>query len=139
MFRNNPPAFFGILAAITCILILLSACGSKATPSSTTQTSGANYVQAGKTVFAARCAMCHGAQGQGGSGPALIGSNASLGKYNTGQGLFNFVSVNMPFNAPGTLSRDEYLQVTSFILTENNFISAGDFNPNLLANVSLKR
>jgi hypothetical protein len=44
----------------------------------------------------------------------------------------------MPFDAPGTLSRDEYLQVTGFIVTENKFVSAEQFNPDLLANVSLR-
>ena len=138
MLGKNTLAFFGILAAIIGILALLSACSSKASPTATAQTSTANYVQAGKTVFANRCSRCHGVQGQGVSGPALIGSNASLGKYNTAQGLFNYISAGMPFDAPGTLSRDEYLQVTGFILTENKFISAEQYNPDLLANVSLR-
>lgn len=77
---------------------------------------------AGQGVFSQKCASCHGDQGQGLIGPALIGSSAALTPYATGRGLYDFVSTNMPQNAPGSLSPDEYLQVVSFILVRNAFV-----------------
>ena len=41
------------------------------TTSTTTTTAAAGDVEAGKTLFAARCQACHGAAGVGGMGPAL--------------------------------------------------------------------
>jgi len=77
----------------------------------------------GQTVYAARCAGCHGASGSGGSAPALIGASAQLSKYGNARALFDFTRANMPFNAPGTLSELEYLQVTAHILLQNNYVT----------------
>lgn len=81
-----------------------------------------SFAGGGKTIFANICARCHGARGQGLVGPAIIGTNANLRKFNTAQGLYNFISIAMPFDAPGSLSRREYLQAMSFLLIENGLI-----------------
>jgi len=82
-----------VLAAITLLAACSSSPGTSTSPppassstttTATTSTASSTYGQfadAGKTVFAAKCVKCHGASGQGGTGPALIGSGASLGKY----------------------------------------------------------
>ena len=49
--------------------------------------------------------------------PALVGAN-TLTKYENAQALFNFISTRMPYQAPGTLSRDEYWQLVAFLLRE---------------------
>lgn len=85
------------------------------------QTAG-ELADSGKSVFATSCASCHGAQGQGGSGPALIGSNNQLKKYGTGKGLYDKVSTTMPLNAPASLSSNQYLQVVTFLLLQDNFV-----------------
>jgi thiosulfate dehydrogenase len=61
---------------------------------------------AGARVFAASCAKCHGAAGEGTAGaPPLWGS----GSYNIGAGMTRvrtaaeFISRNMPFDTPGTI------------------------------------
>jgi mono/diheme cytochrome c family protein len=115
-------------------VLLLSSCQPKQEPAATTT----SFVSAGKSIFSNRCARCHGGQGQGALAPAVIGSNQSLGKYNTAKGLFDIISVAMPFDAPGTLSRDEYLQVLSFILVENKFTTAQGFSPDRLDSITLK-
>jgi mono/diheme cytochrome c family protein len=74
----------------------------------------------GRTIFAGRCAVCHGAGGQGNTAPALIGGNASLAKYGTAGGLYRYINVAMPRNNPGSLSAQDYLDITSFILVESN-------------------
>jgi polar amino acid transport system substrate-binding protein len=81
---------------------------------------------AGRTVFSASCARCHGANGQGGSGPANIGSSNQLAKYANGEGLYDKVSATMPVGAPGSLTAGQYLQLTAFLLLQNGFVKAAD-------------
>ena len=76
----------------------------------------------GKAVFSGKCAGCHGDQGQGRTAPAVIGTGANLAKYNTGKGLYDFVNASMPMNAPGSLSSQDYLGVTSYLLVQNNYV-----------------
>jgi thiosulfate dehydrogenase len=78
----------------------------------------------GDTVFAAKCAACHGADGQGASQPdgkvvypPLWGPRS----YNWGAGMARvdlaagFIKANMPFDQPGTLSDQEAWDVAAFI------------------------
>jgi len=78
---------------------------------------------AGRTVYASNCASCHGAQGEGVSAPPVIGANIRFpSRFNTGQELFAYISPAMPADRPGSLTAEQYLQVTSFILVQNNFV-----------------
>jgi hypothetical protein len=61
--------------------------------------------------------------GRGVQAPAVIGASTSLGKYNTGEGLLNFITSAMPGNAPGSLSQQDYLNVVSYLLVQNNFVA----------------
>lgn len=120
-----------------------SSSSSPATSASSTATGGQTYGQfanAGKTVYANKCAKCHGDNGQGVTGPAVIGSNAHLDKYNTAQGLLSFINTSMPFDAPGSLSSQDYLNVLGFLLVQNNYVSANTaFDQNQLNNIQLKK
>lgn len=74
----------------------------------------------GAELFAARCAGCHGADLSGGFGPRL----APIGAHWQGQSvgaLFRFVSSNMPYDDPGSLEQDQYLDVLSFVLQQNGY------------------
>jgi PQQ-dependent dehydrogenase (methanol/ethanol family) len=85
-------------------------------------------VSAGASTYAARCSQCHGAQLQGGAGPALSGAafrksiNAS---YTTAGRLYDFTSKQMPANAPGSLSATQYAGVVAFVLKYNGYPSSG--------------
>ncbi|HET7789727.1 MAG TPA: c-type cytochrome [Gemmatimonadales bacterium] len=72
----------------------------------------------GRAVFAARCAKCHGPDGQGlATVPPLWGP----GGYNIGAGMSRvrtaaaFVRANMPYDQPGILSDQEALDVAAFV------------------------
>jgi thiosulfate dehydrogenase len=76
--------------------------------------------QSGEALFAAKCARCHGATGQGTPPyPPLWGAKsfaigAGLARINT---LAAFVRWNMPFDTPGTLSDQQAFDVATFVLT----------------------
>jgi len=85
------------------------------------------------------CAACHGSQGGGGSGPALIGQGSSLSKYSNAGGLFNKISSSMPQNNPGGLTTTQYLQVLAYLLVQNNYISPNAiWDNNSLSSIILK-
>jgi cytochrome c len=141
-------------------MLALSACSSQpapsATPPATKTTSAASpsptspqasaagatfgqLSQQGATIYAAKCANCHGNKGEGGQAPAVIGSNANLAKYNTAQGLLSFVAATMPRNAPGSLSHQDYLNVTAYMLVQNNKTpDSAPFNEGQLGTIVLK-
>ena len=134
-----------LLAGIPVILLLvlaLGACSSTpstgttpppgTTASSTTSaasTSGpataGQLAASGQAVFSSYCSRCHGSNGQGGTGPTIIGTGQSLDKYSTAQGLYSFISTVMPANAPGSLSSQQYLEVTAYLLLQNGYVSSG--------------
>ena len=73
---------------------------------------------AGARVFAASCAKCHGAVGEGTAGaPPLWGPES----YNVGAGMTRvrtaaeFISRNMPFDAPGTLTDSQAFHVAAYV------------------------
>jgi cytochrome c len=73
-------------------------------------------------VYAASCAKCHGAQGEGGTGPLVIGGSKRIASYGDTDRLYDYVSRTMPFDTPGSLTADEYWQVISFLLEENGLL-----------------
>ena len=93
--------------------------------------SGPNFTaiqaQKGQGDYTQNCAGCHGANLQGGAGPTLMGQ-AFLTKWASGKPLSNLhevISKQMPLNAPGSLKADQYLNITSFILSKNGFGATG--------------
>jgi cytochrome c oxidase subunit II len=110
-----------------------------AAPTSTAVGTAGQMAQLGRAVFGTSCAKCHGSAGQGGSGPALIGSGNGLAKYNTAQALLNFMSAAMPLDTPGSLSKQYYSELLAFILVQDNYLQAGTaFDTGKLASVTLK-
>ena len=85
-----------------------------------------SQVQAGKKAYAQNCAACHGSSLQGGAGPALEGSkfesSLKFGNMSSKQ-LYEFIAQHMPKNDPGSLSESHYLQIFSYILSQNGFPS----------------
>jgi mono/diheme cytochrome c family protein len=87
----------------------------------------------GQTVFQTSCVSCHG------TSRALWGSAGQLSAYNTAQGLLSFIAATMPKNAPGSLSHQDYLNILSYLLIQNNTISSGTaFVESQLGSIALK-
>jgi|HubBroStandDraft_1064217.scaffolds.fasta_scaffold04342_9 alcohol dehydrogenase (cytochrome c) len=111
---------------------VLGALALLATGGVTNAQSSGGYTQAQanagqQLVYASRCATCHGVSLQGGAGPALTGSAfraAIKAEYQTAGALYRFISVQMPADAPGTLTTTQYLDVTAFVMSRNG-VKAG--------------
>jgi mono/diheme cytochrome c family protein len=79
---------------------------------------------AGGKAYAASCAACHGANLEGGAGPALSGQNLKTlqkSTHLTVSDLWEFVSLQMPMNAPGTLPKAQYAEIIAYILKFNGY------------------
>jgi mono/diheme cytochrome c family protein len=76
----------------------------------------------GDTVFQNNCVMCHGGALQGGYGPALKGASflARWRAKTVGQ-LLSFEHKDMPMGNAGSLTPQQYVEVTSYILQQNGF------------------
>ena len=73
---------------------------------------------AGARVFSSSCAKCHGGQGEGTAvAPPVWGPRS----YNVGAGMTrvrtaaDFISRNMPFDAPGTLTDQQAVDVAAYV------------------------
>jgi S-disulfanyl-L-cysteine oxidoreductase SoxD len=90
----------------------------------------ANQASTGKELYVKNCAVCHGADGAGGTVPQQFGKLAGMkvpplvgpgflpGMKDVGQ-VYDFASKNMPGDKPGSLKSKEYLAIISFALQAN--------------------
>jgi cytochrome c len=93
---------------------------------------GSGDVALGGKVFAAKCAACHGAKGEGLIGDQLIGGRGTLASANPKRTvgsywpyattLFDYIRRAMPYNAPQSLSADEVYAVSAWILNQNGIV-----------------
>jgi alcohol dehydrogenase (cytochrome c) len=82
-------------------------------------------VAQGRQVYAKECAVCHGANLQGVSAPALTGPSFGHAHLNASQ-LRSVVVQQMPLTAPGTLKPDQYAAVMAYLLSYDCVQPAGD-------------
>jgi cytochrome c len=90
----------------------------------------------GRQVFAQKCAVCHGANGEGTpAGPRLVDATPfrtgvtppTVGNYwPYAATVFDYINRAMPFDKPGSLAPDEVYAVTALLLSENKIIAEGD-------------
>ena len=144
------PTMTGLL-----VLLALCACASAATkptptalptpavagPGATTSgTTAAELADLARPVYALACTGCHGPRGQGGQAPALIGQAANLVRFGDAQKLLTYISTKMPVNRPGRLSADEYRQLLSLLLVENQFVAPNSvLDPDSLGKIALEK
>lgn len=112
-----------------------SATGISVLPSGLGLPEGRGRADEGRKIYLAKCASCHGENGEGRPGySALVGGRGSLtsekpqftvGSYwPTATTLFDFVWRGMPYEAPGSLSADEVYALTAWILSANKITDA---------------
>src|SRR3972149_10339489 len=94
---------------------------------------GSGTAKEGATVFAQKCAGCHGPNGSGGGlarGIAPLGNAKpvkiafSLVPYATT--VWDFINRAMPQTRPGSLNADEVYAATAFVLYRNDIIKETD-------------
>jgi mono/diheme cytochrome c family protein len=108
-------AFLGIIA----ISFMFPGTGAEAAGGYTTA-----QAASGAAVYARSCSQCHGGKLEGESGPPLLGPTLkSAYGGGTAEPLYDFISRQMPQDAPGTLSQTQYLDVTAYLLSRNGFPS----------------
>jgi mono/diheme cytochrome c family protein len=102
--------------------------GGESGGSSSQSTGSAPYttqqVAQGSQVYAKACAVCHGANLQGMSAPALTGPAFGHSHLNLSQ-LRGVVTQSMPLMAPGSLKPDEYAEVMAYLLSYDCVKPAG--------------
>jgi mono/diheme cytochrome c family protein len=138
------PARFGVGRSATPAEI--AALDVDVTPDGHGLPAGSGTPAQGATVFAAKCAACHGAAGEGQVGappagqaaaPKLVGRDPREG-FPFGQDpklvktvgnywpyattVFDYVRRTMPITAPGTLTNNEVYAVVAFLLAQNEII-----------------
>ena len=90
----------------------------------------------GAKIYAEKCVVCHGPEGQGKPFAALIGGAPLTTGIDTSKTIanfwgyssivFDFVRRAMPFQAPRTLTDDEVYALTAYILALNKLIGEND-------------
>lgn len=93
---------------------------------------GSGTVAAGRAVFAASCARCHGEKGEGGVGPTLVGGQGSLATskplktvgsfWPYATTVWDYINRAMPFDKAGSLKPPEVYAVVAYILNLNGII-----------------
>jgi cytochrome c len=78
----------------------------------------------GRDLYAQHCASCHGMMLEGQNSVPLSGATFQArwadGRHSLGD-LFYIVRTLMPYGQPGTLSRQEYLDIIAFLLMMNGY------------------
>lgn len=98
----------------------------------------ASQIQSGADVYSAHCALCHGANLDGGAGPTL-NEPGLHNRYASALDLYQYVKTTMPQggDGPGSLSDAEYLAVVAFILDSRDVTYAGALSEATASDVSL--
>ena len=98
-----------------CVLVLL------ATAAITACGTPAGDPERGAALYQRNCVQCH--ETGGGIGARL--TPAGLAAYGTAAGLLEYNRRYMPYNAEGTLTAQEYLDITAYLLREHGFAEPG--------------
>jgi S-disulfanyl-L-cysteine oxidoreductase SoxD len=108
--------------------------GSAIAPDGTGLPEGSGTVAAGRSLFAAQCARCHGPAGEGDIGARLVGGQGTLATprplktvgsfWPYATTLWDYVNRAMPFDQPGLLQPPEVYAAVAYVLNLNGIIAA---------------
>jgi mono/diheme cytochrome c family protein len=119
-----------LLAAALCLSAAVggaaigqSAFAQSAAPTTMTGVYTEAQATRGQSSFATECSPCHGQTAQGnGEAPALTGAEFTADWVGLTLGdLFDRIRTTMPQDQPGKLTRDQYADITAFILKINGY------------------
>jgi cytochrome c len=84
---------------------------------------GSGTPDQGAVVYAQKCELCHGKEGQGGRSAALSGPKRTVANYVPyATTIFDYTRRAMPWQQPKSLTNDEVYAVTAYILALNKII-----------------
>jgi cytochrome c len=117
-------------------------------PSGAGLPAGRGDVAQGETIFAAKCASCHGPHGEGKPMVRLVGGVGTLRDkkpvktvgsfWPYATTLFDYVRRAMPLNAPQSLNPDEVYAVSAYVLFLNGIIPQNTtLDANTLAKIKM--
>jgi cytochrome c len=124
-----------------------------AAPPAGTPGAFAAQAKAGQELYGKYCGGCHGAHGNDGKAPPVVGLSAGAlplappptakmrkTQFKTVADVADFVAKTMPPKAPGSLSSDDYYAIMAFDLQANG-IDLGDkkLDPSLAATLEIPR
>ena len=108
--------------------------GSAIAPDGTGLPAGSGTVAAGREVFAAQCARCHGPSGEGDVGARLVGGQGTLATsrplktvgsfWPYATTLWDYINRAMPFDRPGLLQPAEVYAAVAYVLNLNGIIES---------------
>ena len=109
---------------------------------------GSGTAAEGAKVYQQNCLACHGAGGEEGVNDVLVGGHGSLTTdqpqktvgsfWPYATTLFDYVHRAMPYQAPGSLSKDDVYAVTAYILYLNDIVGENEpMNADTLAAVRM--
>ena len=106
--------------------------GSAIAPDGTGLPEGSGTVGAGRELFAAQCARCHGPAGEGDIGARLVGGQGTLATprplktvgsfWPYATTLWDYVNRAIPFDRPGLLEPSEVYAAVAYVLNLNGII-----------------
>lgn len=136
---QSAPSTYGL--GRTASAAEVAAMNTDVSPSGEGLPAGRGDATRGADLYAARCAVCHGANGEGiNPNPPLVGREPregfpfgndpklvrTVGNYwPEATTLFDYIRRTMPLDAPGSLSDDEVYSLTAHLLVANEILPAG--------------
>jgi mono/diheme cytochrome c family protein len=97
---------------------------------------GSGIAADGAKIYAAKCAVCHGADGHGGIGSPLVGGKGTLASQHPVRTIgsywpfattvYDYINRAMPKGNGGSLSPNEVYALTAFLLYKNDIIKETD-------------
>jgi cytochrome c len=108
--------FLGVFVGVTALCVA-SASAQTISPAPFTHAQS----DAGRQIYVASCASCHGDHLEGKGPPALAGkefASGPFGRRSVAQ-LYTYIRNSMPFCEGGSLASEAYLNVVAFLLEAN--------------------